>query len=112
MRANRSSAAIDRNKPLLFHRNVRVIDVLLTRIALEIVGATSSFIVLSSLFIFLGWMPVPDDLLEVMCGWIMLAWFGASLALLIGAGTAYSEIVERLWHPAAYLLFPYPAPPS
>jgi ABC-type polysaccharide/polyol phosphate export permease len=36
----------------------------------------------------------------------MLAWFGASLALLIGAGTAFSEIVERLWHPAAYLLFP------
>jgi ABC-type polysaccharide/polyol phosphate export permease len=26
--------------------------------------------------------------------------------LLIGAGTAFSEIVERLWHPAAYLLFP------
>jgi ABC-type polysaccharide/polyol phosphate export permease len=36
----------------------------------------------------------------------MLAWFGASLALLIGGGTAFSEIVERLWHPAAYLLFP------
>jgi ABC-type polysaccharide/polyol phosphate export permease len=36
----------------------------------------------------------------------MLAWFGASLALMIGAGTAFSEIVERLWHPAAYLLFP------
>jgi capsular polysaccharide transport system permease protein len=35
-----------------------------------------------------------------------LAWFGSSLALLIGAGTAFSEIVERLWHPAAYLLFP------
>ena len=23
-----------------------------------------------------------------------------------GAATAFSEIVERLWHPAAYLLFP------
>ena len=51
-------------------------------------------------------MPLPVDLLQVLCGWLMLAWFGASLALLIGAGTAFSEIVERLWHPAAYLLFP------
>ena len=76
------------------------------RIALEIGGATSSFIVLSALFIFVGWMPLPDDLLKVVCGWLMLAWFGASLALLIGAGTAFSDIVERLWHPAAYLLFP------
>jgi capsular polysaccharide transport system permease protein len=104
--ANHSGGAIAQNKPLLFHRNVRVIDVLLTRIALEIGGATGSFIVLSSLFIFVGWMPLPEDLLMVLCGWFMLAWFGASLALLIGAGTAYSEIVARLWHPAAYLLFP------
>jgi capsular polysaccharide transport system permease protein len=104
--ANRSGGAIAQNKPLLFHRNVRVIDVLLTRIGLEIGGATASFIVLSTLFTFVGWMPLPGDLLMVLCGWFMLAWFGASLALLIGAGTAHSEIVERLWHPAAYLLFP------
>jgi capsular polysaccharide transport system permease protein len=51
-------------------------------------------------------MPVPVDLLEVLFGWLMLAWFGASLALLIGAGTAFSEVVERLWGPASYLLFP------
>jgi len=104
--ANRSGGAIAQNKSLLFHRNVRIIDVLLTRIALEIGGATCSFIVLSSLFTFVGWMPLPEDLLMVVFGWFMLAWFGASLALLVGAGTAYSEIVERLWHPAAYLLFP------
>jgi ABC-type polysaccharide/polyol phosphate export permease len=104
--ASRATAAVASNKPLLFHRNVQVIDVLLTRIVLEIGGATGSFIVLSLLFIFLGWMPMPEDLLEVIFAWFMLAWFGASLALLIGAGTAFSEIVERLWHPAAYLLFP------
>jgi capsular polysaccharide transport system permease protein len=104
--ANRSGGAIAQNKPLLFHRNVRVIDVLLTRIALEVSGATASFIVLATLFTFVGWMPPPDDLLKVLEGWLMLAWFGGSLALLIGAGTAFSEIVERLWHPAAYLLFP------
>jgi capsular polysaccharide transport system permease protein len=104
--ASRAGSAVANNKPLLFHRNVQVIDVLLTRILLEIGGATASFIVLSALFTFVGWMPAPQDLLKVVCGWLMLAWFGASLALLIGAGTAFSEMVERLWHPAAYLLFP------
>jgi capsular polysaccharide transport system permease protein len=104
--ASRATAAVAHNKPLLFHRNVQVIDVLLTRTVLEIGGASGSFILLSLLFIFVGWMPAPVDLLEVMFGWLMLAWFGASLALLIGAGTVFSEIVERLWHPAAYLLFP------
>ena len=104
--ASRAGSAIAQNKQLLFHRNVRVIDALLTRIILEAAGATASFTVLSLLFIFIGWMPAPIDLLEVLGGWIMLAWFGASLSLLIGAGTAFSEVVERLWHPVAYLLFP------
>jgi capsular polysaccharide transport system permease protein len=104
--ASQASSAVAQNKPLLFHRNVQVTDVLLTRIVLEIGGATASFIVLSLLFIFVGWMPPPVDLLLVLSGWLMLAWFGASLGLLIGAGTAFTAIVERVWPPAAYLLFP------
>jgi ABC-type polysaccharide/polyol phosphate export permease len=104
--ASRAGGAMEQNKPLLFHRNVQVIDVLLTRTLLEIGGATCSFIVLSLFFTFIGWMPAPRDLLEVVSGWVMLAWFGTSLALVIGAGAALSDVVERLWHPAAYLLFP------
>jgi capsular polysaccharide transport system permease protein len=104
--ASQCSAGIVQNKPLLFHRSVLIVDVFITRIALEVIGATSSFIILGSFFTFIGWMPVPNDLLMVLGGWLMMTWFGASLALLIGAGTAYSELVHRLWHPAAYLLFP------
>jgi capsular polysaccharide transport system permease protein len=104
--ATRCSAAVAQNKSLLFHRNVRVLDVLLMRIVLEVGGATGSFVVLSLLFIFIGWMPMPSDPLEVVFGWIMLAWFGAGLALTIGGGTAFSEVVDRLWHPAAYIMFP------
>jgi ABC-type polysaccharide/polyol phosphate export permease len=98
--------AIPPNMPLLFHRNVRVLDLLVTRILLEVVGATMSFLVLSTVWISLGWMDPPTDVLLVLVAWLLLAWFGASLALLIGGGTAYSDTVERLWHPAAYLLFP------
>jgi capsular polysaccharide transport system permease protein len=104
--ATRCSSAVEMNKSLLYHRSVQVIDVFLTRIALEVCGATCSLIVLSSVFTYVGWMRPPVDFLLVVTGWLMLAWFGASLALLIGAGTAFSPVVERLWHPAAYLFFP------
>ena len=104
--ATRSGGAIQANINLLYHRNVRVIDLFLTRILIEIAGASASFAILSIIFISLGLMSPPVDILLVLSGWLMLAWFGAALALVIGAGTAYSEIVERLWHPAAYLLFP------
>jgi len=98
--------AINTNRSLLYHRNVTVIDVLLTRILVEISGATASFIILSTFFIGMGWISPPADLARVMEGWFLLACFGASLAMLIGAATAYSEIIERLWHPVSYILFP------
>jgi ABC-type polysaccharide/polyol phosphate export permease len=41
-----------------------------------------------------------------VAGWLLLAWFGAALAIALGALSHRSELVEKLWHPAAYLLFP------
>ena len=104
--ATRCAMAIPPNMPLLFHRNVRVLDLFVTRILLEVSGATMSFLVLSTVWISLGWMEPPSDVLRVLMAWGLLAWFGASLALNIGGGTAHSEMVERIWHPTAYLLFP------
>jgi len=98
--------AIPPNMGLLFHRNVRVLDLFITRILLEVAGATMSFFVLSTVWISLGWMEPPTDALKVLSAWGLLAWFGGSMALIIGGGTAHSEIVERIWHPTAYLLFP------
>ena len=103
---SRCNSAIHQNINLLYHRNVRAIDVIATRIVLEVAGATGSFIVLSVFFIAIEWTSPPVDLLQVLFGWLMLVWFGASLALTIGALTSYNGLVERLWHPASYLLFP------
>lgn len=101
-----SAHAIQANLPLLFHRNVRVIDTLLSRILLEIAGATGSFAVLTAVFMGGGWIRPIDDMAPVMLGWLMLAWFGLALSLAVGAATAFSHVVARVWNPASYLLFP------
>lgn len=103
---SRCNSSIQQNINLLYHRNVRVIDVFVTRIVIEMAGATASFIILSIVFTSFGAMDAPVDLLQVIGGWLMLVWFGASLSLVIGSATAYSEIVDRMWHPTSYLLFP------
>lgn len=102
----RCNSAIQQNANLLYHRNVRVLDVFITRIILEVAGATGSFIVLALFFIAIEMILPPLDLLQVIAGWSLLVWFGASLALTIGALTAYSNLIERLWHPISYILFP------
>jgi len=103
---NRCNSGIQQNLSLLYHRNVRVLDVFVTRILLEVSGATASFVLLTIAFLALEWITVPVDLLTVVSAWLLLCWFGGALAILIGAASAYSELVDRLWHPAAYLLFP------
>ena len=104
--ASHCAGAIEVNKSLLYHRPVHVLDVLLARSALEISGATCSFALLTIGFSYFELMDPPNDLMKVVGGWLMLAWFGAALGVLVGAGTAFSRIVERLWTPISYLLFP------
>lgn len=103
---SRCVGAIEPNLALMYHRNVKLFDIFAARILLEAAGATTSFIVLSLLFVSVGWMQPPQDVLKILLGWVMLAWFGSSLAFLLGCLSERSDLVEKLWHPAAYLLFP------
>jgi ABC-2 type transport system permease protein/capsular polysaccharide transport system permease protein len=103
---SRTIRALEPNLSLLYHRNVRPIDIYLARLILEGAGATMSFIFLVTFFSFIGWVNLPEDVLQAFGGWCMLAWFGVSLALLLGALSESSETVEKLWHPTAYILFP------
>lgn len=103
---HRCSGAIGPNLSLMYHRHVKVIDIYASRILLEIAGTTASFMVLGIIFTAIGWLKLPEDILKVILGWLMLAWFGAALGITVGALSARSELVEKIWHPTSYLLFP------
>lgn len=104
--ANRCALAITPNLGLLFHRNVRVIDLFLARIILEIAGITASATIISIVFISVGAMQPPADMGLVLLGWFYLAWFGTALGLMVGGLSERSDTAERLWHTVAYLMFP------
>lgn len=104
--SNRAVKAIESNHSLMYHRNVRVFDVLASRLILEISGATVSMIALTLIFSAIGWMDLPSDILIAMTGWILLSWFAFALSLVIGAASERSELIERVWHIFTYLLFP------
>jgi ABC-type polysaccharide/polyol phosphate export permease len=102
----RCSGAIEPNLALMYHRNVKVFDIFASRILLEFCGASLSFTLLSLFFIGIGVMSFPADVLKIIFGWFMLAWFGAALAMLIGALSEMSDVIEKIWHPLTYLTFP------
>jgi capsular polysaccharide transport system permease protein len=98
--------AINPNLSLMYHRNVRVIDIFLARLLLEGGGATISFVTLGTFYTYIGWLDLPYDVLEVVGGWLLIGWFGMALAIFLGALSEKSELVEKIWHPASYLAFP------
>ena len=103
---SRTIGALGPNLSLLYHRNVRPMDIYLSRLLLEAAGATMSFVFLTLFFSFIGWLELPEDVLQIVGGWLMLAWFGAGLGLFLGALSELSETIEKVWHPLSYLLFP------
>ena len=103
---SRCIGAIQPNLALMYHRHVKVVDIFAARLILEAAGATISFMVLGLFFSAIGWIKPPEDVGKVLFAWFMIAWFGCSLAILMGSLSEQSEVVDKLWHPAAYLLFP------
>lgn len=104
--ANRCTKAIEPNLALMYHRNVKVFDILMARIILEWVGATASLSVLTAFFAFIDAMRWPEDIVPVIEGWLLLAWFSFGLGLIVGAISERTETFERVWHVITYLMFP------
>jgi capsular polysaccharide transport system permease protein len=102
----RCVGAVGPNASLLFHRQVKPIDVYISRLLLEALGATISFVILSFVFISLGLVNPPHDILVVLEGWMLIVWYAASISLFVGALSEKTEIVERVWHVVQYLMIP------
>jgi len=98
--------ALKTNRALLFHRQVRMLDVYVARILLEFVGVTISFILLGIALWAIEWINPPEDVLAVFFAWMLLAWFGGALALTLGSMSERFNLVEKIWPAVALILFP------
>jgi ABC-type polysaccharide/polyol phosphate export permease len=103
---NRCINALQANMSLLYHRQVTITDIYYARIILEMMAATTALIVLFIAFFALEWMNPPEDVLQVLGGWFLLAWFGAGLALTIGGLSEKWDVVGKLWPSVSFILLP------
>ncbi|MEM5787936.1 MAG: ABC transporter permease [Syntrophobacteraceae bacterium] len=104
--ATHCSRAIEPNQALLYHHNVRVLDLFSARVILEIAGGTISMMVLFIFFMSIGWLDIPVDILRMAFSWLLLIWLTYGLGLFVGAMSERFEVFDRLWHPFTYLFFP------
>lgn len=104
--SNRCASALAPNAGLMHHRNVRVLDIFLSRAMLEVGGATISVCALTVIFCTGEWMRPPNDLLPIFCAWGLLAWFGVALALVVGGLGVRYPVIQKLWPPMTYMFYP------
>lgn len=104
--SNRCSMAVQPNVNLLYHRNVRVTDLFLSRLILEIMASTTTLIVLTLVFAYFGFGELPRYPMIAIQAWFLLAWFALALSLCVGGICVRMEGFSRIWRVFMYIYFP------
>ena len=94
------------NKNLFYHDSISTLDLFWSRIILEFVGTSTSFIVVYIILMNLGFVEPIYDWSLCLLSWITMAYMAISTSLLFSVATELYEWSERLIHPFQYLLIP------
>jgi ABC-type polysaccharide/polyol phosphate export permease len=97
---------IEHNQNVLYHRRVKFLDLFLSNYILEVAGIAMAFIFGCTIFISAGFLFLPRNPALLLAGWLYAIWFSAALALLIGALSPLSTLVDKLYNPLSYLSLP------
>ena len=103
---NRLTNTTSANKGLLYHPNVRVVDLIYARALLEFAACTMSLVFLTFVFWGLGLMALPVDPLKAFFAWLLFAWFVIGAGMLAAFMGESSEIFDRIVHIILYLALP------
>jgi capsular polysaccharide transport system permease protein len=104
---NKMTGAASSNKGLLYHQQVKVLDIVLARSLLEFASVTTSFVILTIVFQQLGLMEMPAAPLTAVIGWFYLMWFVFGVGMIAAYLGVVSELFDRIWHVALYLTIPF-----
>ena len=104
---NKMTGAAASNKGLLYHQQVKILDIVLARSLLEFAGVTTSLVILTVVFLQLGLIDMPVDPLTAVIGWLYLMWFVCGVGMIAAYLGAVSELFDRIWHVAMYLTLPF-----
>lgn len=102
----RAKGAVSANQALLYHRNIRILDLVFARVFLEMVGASAAQIFIIVLFIYIGLISIPYDPFYMLCAWGLMCWFSLGLGLIIFVLSAKYEFFSNIWGTLRFIILP------
>lgn len=103
----RSQAVFTANGSLLYHRQIKIIDFLLSRFIIEFLGSAMAYIFIGSILAAFDLFPIPDNIGLFLAGFLLYAMFSFSVCLVIAPLSEMSEIVEKFVPVVTYIMIPF-----
>ncbi len=95
-----------RSTSLLYHRQISMDDVLLTRIFLEFLAATIALTTIYGILFLLEMVEPPKDWGLFILAWFLMGWLAGCVGAIIASTTAIYEGGDRFVQPFNYLMIP------
>lgn len=94
------------NGALLYHRQVKVLDFVIVRFMIEMIGGMMAYFAIGLILIALGLFPVPANIGLMLAGWCLYMLFVFSVCLVIAPASETSEVLEKLLPVTVYVAIP------
>lgn len=94
------------NGSLLYHRQIKIIDLVLVRFLIEFIGSMMAYLFIAVVLITFGEFPIPADMGKLIVGWLLYSWFSFSLVLILAPISEWSEVLEKLVPVTVYVMIP------
>lgn len=103
----RAVSSFTANGSLMYHRQIKVLDLILVRFLVELIGHMMAYLLIAIGLGVLGLFPWPYDLGILILGWLYYAVFTFSLTIVVAPLSELSEILEKLVPVSTYLMIPF-----
>jgi capsular polysaccharide transport system permease protein len=95
------------NGSLMYHRQVKVLDFVLVRVLIEMIGSMMAYAFIGTLLYAIDEFPMPSDFGILIEGWFLYCFFTFSLCLVLAPLSEVSDMLEKLLPVTTYVMIPF-----
>ncbi len=104
---SRSVAIFTANGSLLYHRQIKIVDFIIARFTIEMLGGMMAYVFIAAILIYFDQFPIPSDIGLLIAGWLVYSLFCFSLCLIIAPLSEMSEVLEKFVPVTTYIMIPF-----